>query len=102
MNLDSFKSILNQLGLYSPARHLYQRTSPSRRRERAKSRAFYANLIAPGDLCFDVGAKVGQSTEALTACGAKVIAIEPNPLCLPVLEWQFGRNPDVILVVRHC
>ena len=41
---------------------------------------FYAALIGPGDLVFDVGAHVGNRTRVLHGLGARVIAVEPQPL----------------------
>ncbi len=41
---------------------------------------FYAALVAPGDLAFDVGAHVGNRTRALHSLGVRVVAIEPQPL----------------------
>lgn len=59
---------------------------------------FYGEIINAGDLCFDVGANVGQSVEALVEVDAIVVAIEPNPNCLPVLNYQFQHNPSVAIV----
>jgi FkbM family methyltransferase len=100
MTRETFKGILHSTGFYAPARHMYRALSPSVRRERALSKLFYSGLIEPGDLCFDVEANVGQTTEALIDCGARVIAIEPNSLCFPVLNWQFGRDSRVTLVKK--
>jgi FkbM family methyltransferase len=96
----ALKSAIKHSGLYPLARHWYRRTAPSARRERAALRRFYGQLIEPGDLCFDIGANVGQTTEALVDCGARVIAVEPNPQCIPILRWQFGRDPRVTLVQK--
>ncbi|MFH5804414.1 FkbM family methyltransferase [Alienimonas sp. DA493] len=41
-------------------------------------RAFFRELLAPGDLCFDVGANAGAKAEALCAAGARVVAFEPQ------------------------
>jgi FkbM family methyltransferase len=51
--------------------------APWRRRS---LRRFYGHLIKPGDLVFDVGAHVGNRTRALHGLGARVVAIEPQPL----------------------
>lgn len=96
----ALKSAIKNGGVYPVARHWYRRVAPSARRERLALRRFYKQLINPGDLCFDIGANVGQTTEALVDCGARVIAVEPNPLCIPVLRWQFGRNHQVKLVQK--
>jgi FkbM family methyltransferase len=100
MDKSGFKRFLHRTNLYPRVRHYYRLVNRSARRERRVGRAFYQELVEPGDLCFDIGANVGQTTEALTACGARVIAVEPNPLCGPVLRWQFGRNPKVTIVEK--
>lgn len=52
----------------------------------ARLRRFYAALVRPGDLAFDVGAHVGNRSRALAAAGARVIALEPQPLFQGVLR----------------
>jgi FkbM family methyltransferase len=48
-------------------------------RQRALRR-FYAAHVGSGDLAFDIGAHVGNRTRALRACGAEVVAVEPQAL----------------------
>jgi FkbM family methyltransferase len=100
MNKDALKQFLHRTNLYPRVRHYYRLLNRSTRRERRVARTFFAQLVDPGNLCFDIGANVGQTTEALTAIGARVVAVEPNPLCRPVLSWQFGRNPNVTVVEK--
>ena len=59
---------------------------------------FFRTFIAPGDLCFDVGAHVGNRVRAWAALGAQVIALEPQPICLRFLERWYGHNPQVTIV----
>lgn len=59
---------------------------------------FYAQFIAPGDLCFDIGAHVGNRIFTWTRLGARVVAVEPQPLCVNLLQRWYGRRPDVTLV----
>jgi len=47
---------------------------------RARMRRFYAAFLGPGDLCFDLGAHVGNRVRAFRALGARVVAVEPQPL----------------------
>lgn len=42
-------------------------------------RQFYANLVQPGDLVFDIGAHVGSRSKTLLSLGATVVAVEPQP-----------------------
>src|SRR3712207_6729151 len=58
----------------------------------------YAGFIQPGDLCFDVGAHVGSRVRAWLRLGARVVAVEPQPLCVGVLRACYGRNPAVAVV----
>lgn len=67
------------------------------RRERRRRR-FYRRFVAPGDLCFDVGAHVGDRTATLLALGARVVAVEPQPLCVEKLRLGFGGNARFVLV----
>lgn len=41
-------------------------------------RAFYRNLLRPGDLAFDIGAHVGNRARAMRSAGARVVALEPQ------------------------
>jgi FkbM family methyltransferase len=58
-------------------------------------RRFYAQFINPGDLCFDVGAHVGNRTIAWARMGARVIAVEPQPLFAAYLRSRFRRQQRV-------
>lgn len=54
---------------------------------------FYGALIAPGALCFDVGAHVGNRTWVWLRLGARVVAVEPQPNCYALLRrWYGGRS----------
>lgn len=39
---------------------------------------FYAQIVRPGDLAFDVGAHAGNRARALLRAGARVVALEPQ------------------------
>jgi FkbM family methyltransferase len=47
-------------------------------------RRLYAPFVGAGDLVFDVGAHLGDRSVAFAALGARVIALEPQPL---VARW---------------
>ncbi len=68
---------------------------PGRHRQLVR---FYRQFIGPGDLCFDVGAHVGNRIRAWVALGARVVAVEPQPICLDFLQRWYGNNPAVTLV----
>lgn len=59
---------------------------------------FYASFIKAGDLCFDLGAHVGNRLLVWSRLGARVVAVEPQPRCAAFLRRWYGRNPNIILV----
>lgn len=67
-------------------------------RDRRRRVAFYRGFVDRGDLCFDVGANVGDRIELFLAIPARVVAVEPQAACYPVLEERFGRNSGFTLV----
>jgi FkbM family methyltransferase len=66
-------------------------------RNRALAR-FYAQFVRPGDLCFDIGAHVGNRLWALSKLGARVVALEPQPQCMRLLRRWYGHHPDIELI----
>jgi FkbM family methyltransferase len=84
------KGVLIAAGLYRPARfvvdHVFHRVRLHERRRRLN---FYRQLIAPGELCFDVGANIGDYTDTLLSLGARVVAVEPQPSCIEELRARF-------------
>jgi FkbM family methyltransferase len=70
-------------------------------RRRAKDRefrmrkAFYTKFIGREDVCFDIGANVGNRTEIFAELGRLVVAVEPQSGCNEVLVKRFGANERV-------
>lgn len=60
--------------------------------------ALYRRFVAPGDLAFDIGAHVGDRVSSLRRIGARVIAIEPQPLLVRALRHIHGRDPGVLII----
>ena len=86
--------ILNRLGLFNHARDFYYRLKyPIKGMQN-----FFRQFIQPGDLCFDVGANIGQKTDIFLSCGAKVIVIEPQRGCIQYLRMKYRKNKNVIIV----
>ena len=61
-------------------------------------RRFYSQFVAPGSLCFDVGAHAGNRVRGWRQLGARVVAIEPQPDFVRVLRWLYGRDSSVEIV----
>ena len=66
--------------------------------KRRRARAFYRQFVKPGDLCFDIGAHLGDRTGHFLALGARVVAVEPQPLPLAVLRRLYGGDPHLQIV----
>jgi FkbM family methyltransferase len=59
--------------------------------------AFYADIVKKGDLCFDVGAHLGNRTRVLAELGCKVVAVEPHPYLAKYLREKLAPNPNVVV-----
>lgn len=59
---------------------------------------FNSQFIKKNDLCFDIGANVGEKTKVFFKLGAKVISVEPQKRCLQKLYEQFGKNKNVVII----
>ncbi len=68
--------------------------------QKQKTKKFYSQFIKKGDLCFDIGANVGNRTEVFFSLQAKVISVEPQSICLQELYKKFGGNKNVIIVAK--
>ncbi|MDR9414223.1 MAG: FkbM family methyltransferase [Spiribacter sp.] len=51
-------------------------------------RRLYAPLVRPGMTVFDIGAHLGDRTQAFAGLGAAVIALEPQPQLQRYLAWR--------------
>lgn len=94
---DMYKSFLKQnsikYGLYRPLRTFYNHVlKPSRARDIRRATRLYSPFVNAGDLCFDIGANLGNRTQALLKLKTKVVALEPNPGCVEELRARFGHD----------
>lgn len=92
---------------FSVLRRLHRRASSRRRRiaeagdqrrSARKARSLYRHFVKKGDLCFDVGANVGNRTSIFIAIGARVVAVEPQPACVAELRARFGDTRRLEIV----
>jgi FkbM family methyltransferase len=67
-----------------------------RKRSAAMAR-LYAQFVRPGELVFDVGAHVGDRVACFRKLGARVVAVEPQPVVLKVLRLLYGRDRAVAI-----
>lgn len=58
----------------------------------------YSPFIRPGDLCFDIGAHLGDRIRAWSKLNARIVALEPHPGMMNWLRRWYAHQPDVVLV----
>lgn len=63
---------------------------------------FHARFVSAGDLVFDIGAHVGDRIGSFRRLGARVVAVEPQPLCVRALDALYGDDDQVTLVGAAC
>jgi FkbM family methyltransferase len=94
--LINFESInrrtLKAMGLYYKWLFYKERKSPTA--SMLKMRKLYSNFIKEGDLCFDIGANMGSRVASFLMLKAKVVAVEPQEVCMTELKKTF-RNQQV-------
>lgn len=86
------------LGFYRPVRWLSRRLRPAQLQAHHDALCFYRSLLPSSALCFDVGANIGEKSEAMLMVGARVIAFEPTPVALVELNARCSREKDWTLV----
>ena len=80
---------------YGLARSLWTYRRPGRVRRLTR---LYVPFVRPGDLCFDIGAHVGDRTSCFVRLGACVVAVEPQPRFAAYLRRNFRRTAGVTVV----
>lgn len=58
---------------------------------------WYSAFVQPGDLCFDIGANLGNRVDCFLRLGASVVAVEPQERCVQVMHRRFGALPCTVL-----
>jgi FkbM family methyltransferase len=64
--------------------------------------ALYARFLAAGQLAFDIGAHVGDRIASFRRLGARVVALEPQPLCARAIRAIYAGDTAVTVVESAC
>ena len=64
--------------------------------------ALYSRFVRAGDLAFDIGSHVGDRVASFRRLGARVVALEPQPLCAQAIRAIHGGDDGVTLVEAAC
>lgn len=97
------KLMMKLIRLYGLARSIRYRTRTLSKKfvhKKQRMLSFYSEILNPGDICFDVGANVGDYTEVFLDIGASVVAIEPQPECARELYTRYGKRSNLTIVRR--
>jgi FkbM family methyltransferase len=62
----------------------------------------YSKFLKPGDLAFDIGSHVGDRIGSFRRCGARVVALEPQPDCAHVIRSIYRDDDQVTVVESAC
>ena len=65
-----------------------------------RSKRFYSQFIRKGDLCFDIGANIGERSALFLALGARVIAVEPQTRCMASLNELKRKYGERIVILK--
>ncbi len=71
---------------------------PETLRQEKEEITFYAAFIKKGDLCFDVGANIGNKTNIFLKLGARVVAIEPQELACQKIQELYEDNKNLVVI----
>lgn len=64
--------------------------------------ALYARFVRAGDLAFDIGSHVGDRIGSFRRLGARVVALEPQPLCAEAVRRIYADDDHVTLMQAAC
>ncbi len=64
--------------------------------------ALYARFVRVGDLAFDIGSHVGDRIGSFRRAGARVVALEPQPLCARAVRAIYAGDEAVTLIEAAC
>ena len=64
--------------------------------------ALHARFISAGEVAFDIGSHVGDRIGSFRRLGARVVALEPQPLCMSAIRTLYADDDQVTLVQAAC
>ena len=62
----------------------------------------YSRFLRAGDLAFDIGSHVGDRIGSFRRLGARVLALEPQPLCARAIRTIYAGDDGVTLLEAAC
>ncbi|MGH7118514.1 MAG: FkbM family methyltransferase [Acetobacteraceae bacterium] len=100
MAYEQIKSLAITAGVYRHMRLAQRTLRRAYRRRHQGNLTLYSQFLQRGDLAIDVGANIGEKTEALLILGAKVISLEPQPALVREIKARCGHFGDKLRVIQ--
>jgi FkbM family methyltransferase len=97
----AIKNYLERANLISPTRDIvywFTQFDSKTTNPRRQTIRFYSQFIGKHDLCFDIGANIGQRASIFLELGAKVISVEPQFACVNSLRQLFNQQQSIVIV----
>ncbi len=94
-------SVLKKLRFYPAAKRLKDeilRVISDDSMERKKMLSFYSKFLKSGDLCFDIGASIGERSKIFLDLGCHVVLVEPQTRCINIINKKFRNNKNVSII----
>jgi len=61
---------------------------------------FYSRFLKKNELCFDIGANIGNRTDIFLGLGCRVIALEPQDTCFRYIKKKISKNKNAIILKK--
>jgi FkbM family methyltransferase len=95
------KRVLKAVGLHVYAKYIREKYFPANNQLTEKKNIperikFYKQFLSPGNLCFDIGANIGNRSRVFLELGADVVAVEPQSECVKMLQLRFGEKIRIV------
>lgn len=100
MAFNRVKNLAIAGGAYRPMRLLQRALSSAYRQRHENNLALYSQFLRHGDLAIDVGANIGEKTEAMLILGARVISLEPQPNLVREIKARCSNFGDKLIVIQ--
>lgn len=95
--LDSLAADLEAISIHRSLRYYYGNADHDAAMDR-----FYAAFVKPGEFVFDIGAHVGDRIGSFRRLGARVVAVEPQPLCVRAIREIYAGDAHVMPIEAIC
>lgn len=86
----------NLFPLFLKLRYIMGYASKIEKRSSKRLSEFYRNYINEGSLAYDIGANLGNRSDAFLSLGARVVAVEPQSSLASYLKFKFGKKVNVV------